>query len=151
VNVSRAAARQKFKMVQVEVARATDFGKNDKTFIVNTHLGEILNYNDTVLAYDLDAMNMMELDIMDSCNKSVPQVIIVKKTFPKFRKAQRERVWKLKNLAIEAIDDKNMHGKDKKTGKFKEKTDKDLEMFKDQIEDEMDLRGQINLYRVIIF
>jgi len=27
-------------MVQVEVARASDFGHNDRTFIVNTHLGE---------------------------------------------------------------------------------------------------------------
>ena len=56
-------------MVQVEVARASDYGKNDKTFIVNTHLGEILNFNDTVLGYDLDAMNMMELDMMESQNK----------------------------------------------------------------------------------
>ncbi len=45
-------------MVQVEVARAADFGRNNKTFIVNTHLGEVLNYNDTVLAYDLDAINL---------------------------------------------------------------------------------------------
>jgi hypothetical protein len=43
MNVSRAAAKNKFKMVQVEIARKDDFGKNDKTFIVNTHLGEILN------------------------------------------------------------------------------------------------------------
>jgi len=33
--------------------RKEDFGVNDRTFIVNTHLGEILNFNDTVLAYDL--------------------------------------------------------------------------------------------------
>jgi nonsense-mediated mRNA decay protein 3 len=52
-------------MVQVEVARASDFGKNDKTFIVNTHLGEILNYNDTVLAFDMDAMNMTDLEILE--------------------------------------------------------------------------------------
>lgn len=62
VNVSRAAAKQRFKMVQVEVARAQDFGRNDQTFIVNTHLGEQLNYNDTVLGYDLDAINLMQLD-----------------------------------------------------------------------------------------
>lgn len=68
VNVSRAAARQRFKMVQVEVARASDFGHNDKTFIINTHLGEQLNYNDTVLGYDLDAINLMELEDMDNHN-----------------------------------------------------------------------------------
>jgi hypothetical protein len=44
------------------VARSKDLGKNDKTFIVNTHLGDILGYYDTVLAYDLDAMNIEELE-----------------------------------------------------------------------------------------
>jgi nonsense-mediated mRNA decay protein 3 len=50
------------------VARASDFGKNDKTFIVNTHLGELLNYNDTVLGYDLDAINLMDLDELENKN-----------------------------------------------------------------------------------
>jgi nonsense-mediated mRNA decay protein 3 len=151
VNVSRAAARQKFKMVQVELARASDFGKNDKTFIVNTHLGEILNYNDTVLCYDMDAMNMMELDEMENCNRPIPQVIIVKKTFPKFRKAQKDRVWKLKHLKIEAVDDKNIHEKKYKKGKATTAGNKDMEMFKAQIEDDPELRSQINLYRVSAF
>jgi nonsense-mediated mRNA decay protein 3 len=84
--VSKAAVKQKFKMVQVEIARAADFGKNDKTFIVNTHLGEILNYNDTVLGFDLEAMNMMDLEDFENKNNLVPPVVIVKKTFPKFRK-----------------------------------------------------------------
>lgn len=52
-NSSRAAIRQKFRQVQVELARKEDFGVNDHTIIVNSHLGEILNFNDTVLAYDL--------------------------------------------------------------------------------------------------
>ena len=54
VNTSRAAARQKFKMVRLEVARESEFGVNDRTFIVNTHLGEFINFNDTLLGYDLD-------------------------------------------------------------------------------------------------
>ena len=52
-NNSRAAMRQKFRQVQVEVMRKEDFGVNDKSYIVNTHLGNVLNFNDTVLAYDL--------------------------------------------------------------------------------------------------
>lgn len=54
VTTSKAAARNKFRMVQVEVQRKDDYGHNDKTFIINTHLGEFINYNDTVLAYDLN-------------------------------------------------------------------------------------------------
>jgi nonsense-mediated mRNA decay protein 3 len=93
VNVSRAAARQKFKMVQVEVARKSDFGVNNRTFIVNTHLGEILNYNDTVLAFDLDSMNINELDEMEGKNLAIPPVVIVRKTYPRFRKRQKQRLW----------------------------------------------------------
>lgn len=64
----------------------SDFGKNDKTFIINTHLGEILNYNDTVLAFDLDAININELEELEAKGLPVPPVVIVKKTYPKFRK-----------------------------------------------------------------
>ena len=75
-------------MVQVEIARSSDLGKNDTTYIVNTHLGEILNYNDTVLCYDLVYLNANDLDIMDNQGKNMPEVVIVKKTFPKFKKRQ---------------------------------------------------------------
>lgn len=58
VETSRAAARNKFRMVQVELARASEFGKTDRTFIVHTHLGEFINFNDTVLCYDLAQMTI---------------------------------------------------------------------------------------------
>ncbi len=61
-DTSRAAARQKFRMVRLEVARESEFGVSDRTFIVNTHLGEFINFNDTVWGYDLAQLNMQELD-----------------------------------------------------------------------------------------
>lgn len=113
VNVSRAAARQKFKMVQIELARVSDFGVNDRTFIVNTHLGEILNYNDHVLGFDLEALNMMELEELDlKSNKfDLPPVVVVRKTYPKYRKMRKHRIWKLKHLEKEALDENNIHKK----------------------------------------
>lgn len=51
--MSRAASKQKFHMVEVEIAKVEDFGKNDKTYIINTHLGTHLTFNDHVLGYDL--------------------------------------------------------------------------------------------------
>ena len=62
VNTSRAAAKQKFNMVRVEICRACDYGEFDKTFLVNTHLGNFITYNDTVLGYDLNQMTMQELE-----------------------------------------------------------------------------------------
>lgn len=119
-NVSRGALKQRFKMVQVEVARVADFGHNDKTFIINTHLGETLNYNDTVLGFDLDAINLMQLDEMENDKMiSVPPIVLVKKTYPRFRRRQKHRLWKLKHLdkvdaAGEEEGDKKKkgHGKD---------------------------------------
>lgn len=97
-NSSRAAIRQKFRQVAVEVARKEDFGVNDKTFIVNTHLGDILNFNDTVLGYDLLQSNLSEIDEFQERDLQIPDIVLVKKTFPKYRKRQRNRLWKLKHF-----------------------------------------------------
>jgi len=66
--------------------RKEDFGVNDRTFIVNTHLGEILNFNDTVLAYDLTQANISDIEEFEKIDLYLPDVVIVKKTFPKYRK-----------------------------------------------------------------
>lgn len=121
VNVSRAAAKQRFKMVQVEVARVSDFGHNDRTFIVNTHLGEQLNYNDTVLGFDLDAINLMQIEDMEFNQQlQVPPIVLVKKTYPKYRKRRKHRLWKLKHLPKEEGADEDAEAvatKGKKKGK----------------------------------
>lgn len=86
VNDSRASIKQKFKMVQVEVQRVEDFGVNNDSFLVSCHLGEVLNFNDTVLGYDLDMINMVELEDNPDLKRDVPPVVLVRKTFPKHRK-----------------------------------------------------------------
>lgn len=77
-------------MVRLEVVRASEYGEDDKTFIVNTHLGNVVNYNDTVLGYDLNALTLQELDDYENDpqkNKhELPDVVIVKKSYPKVRK-----------------------------------------------------------------
>jgi hypothetical protein len=57
MNDSRAAIKQKFRQVRVEVARSEDLGVNDRTYSVRCNLGNILNFNDTVMAYDLEHIN----------------------------------------------------------------------------------------------
>jgi len=65
---------------------------------VNTHLGEILNFNDTVLGYDMEHANVSELEGYKVKDLNLPDVILVKKTFPKLRKRQKRRFWKLKHF-----------------------------------------------------
>jgi nonsense-mediated mRNA decay protein 3 len=53
---------------------------------VNTHLGEILNFNDTVLGYDLLRNCLSEIDDFQKLDQYLPDIILVKKTYPRFRK-----------------------------------------------------------------
>lgn len=130
-------------MMQIEVARSNDLGANDKTFIVNTHLGDVLSYYDTVLAYDLESMNLEQLEDLELQGKTVPSVVIVRKTYPKFRKRQKHRIWKLKQLNKEEIDENNIHRK-----KGDNKNDRDKDIFMRDIEEDPDVRTAVDLYRV---
>ena len=103
-NNSRAAMRQKFRQVQVEVMRKEDFGVNDKSYIVNSHLGNVLNFNDTILAYDLTQNQLSDIDEFAFTDQQLPDVVIVKKTYPKFRNRQKNRFWKLKHFNKEEIE-----------------------------------------------
>jgi len=87
VETSRAAAKNRFRMVRVELARESEFGNNNKTYIVHTHLGEFLNFNDTVLCYDLEQMTLQELEDYDNTHKhKLPDMVIVRKSYPKTRR-----------------------------------------------------------------
>lgn len=88
-------------------------------------------------------MNISGLDDYKQTCKSVPDIVLVKKTFPKLRRAQKNRIWKLKHLDKEAVEENNYHKK--KVGH--NKGERDMEMFMRDIEEEPELRQQIDLYR----
>ena len=121
VNTSRAAARQKFRMVQLEVARESEFGVLDRTFIVNTHLGNVINFNDTVYGYDLAQIQMQELDDYENDSRKnkhqLPDVVIVKKAYPRANKRQRQRIWKLQHLDKDNLGENNYQAAKKKSAK----------------------------------
>ena len=148
VTTSKAAARNKFRMVQLEVARKEDFGHNDTTFIVNTHLGELINYNDTVLAYDLNQITLQDLEDYDNKTNHMPDLVVVRKCFPKVRKAQKKRIWKLKNLNMEEKGENNIHARKSKKATQEEIGDRDMKIFMNDIEEDPELRANINLYKV---
>lgn len=161
-NTSKAAIRQNLRQVQVELARKEDFGVNDKTIIVNTHLGEILRFNDTVLGYDMTQCNISDLEEYEKVDKYLQEVIVVKKTYPRYRKNQKNRIWKLKHFEdqkmdqnMEEADAENPDQPEKKKSKGKKapgkdkdiKKTKDYEHFLQDIEDDPEFRSNVNLYR----
>lgn len=81
----------------------SDFGINETTFWVNTHLGELITYNDCVLGYDLEQINNNTLDQIKQVHPQLPDVILIRKYFPKYRKNlnKHKRNWKLKHLTKE--------------------------------------------------
>ena len=88
LNDSRAALKQKFKFGRIEVARESDFGVNETMFSLNTHLLETIDFNNTVLGYDLEQATCTEFDDLSN----LPEVVIVRKFKPK----RSKRKWKLK-------------------------------------------------------
>ncbi|CAG8747792.1 1961_t:CDS:2, partial [Racocetra persica] len=126
--------RGKYILADIQVARSADFGKNDITFFARSHLGGILSPGDNTMGYDLSSSNFNDITF-DSLNQdSLPDVVLVKKSYSQ-RRRKNKRNWKLKSLAKEEeqLD--------------LEKMDQDYEMFLRDLEEDSELRQNINLYK----
>ena len=62
----------KLALAQVEVARAADFGANDRTYWTRTHLGRLLQPGDMAQGYDTANANLVE----DEFEKAVHKVCV---------------------------------------------------------------------------
>ena len=62
-----------------QVVRASDFGSNDRSYFVKTHLGQVLHPGDTALGYDLTTANLVDPELERCMNKgmTVPDVVLV--------------------------------------------------------------------------
>ncbi|KAF0683506.1 Aste57867_24458 [Aphanomyces stellatus] len=70
------------QMAIVEVARVSDFGVNDTTFHVTTHLGRYLSAGDNVKGYDLGRCNFGTQQLY-YLKDDLPDIILVRRVFPK--------------------------------------------------------------------
>ena len=62
-----------------QVAKASDFGRNDRTFFVRTHLGHLLHPGDNAMGFDMSTSNVVNPDLEAAAEKglSIPDVILV--------------------------------------------------------------------------
>ena len=84
--------------------------------------------------------------------------MLVRKHFPKFRKRQKQRAWKLKHLTKtqggDGEEDDEGKGKKKKSKMDKkwehrdEQKNKDYEIFLQELEENPDMQEQVNFYKV---
>ena len=86
----------KFALADVEVARESDFGRNNETFRCVTHLGNLLDAGDIALGYDLASAVLSggaEWSMSQSFNGSfrMPDVVLVKKVQGVEKEKEEER------------------------------------------------------------
>ncbi|KAF9616565.1 hypothetical protein IFM89_030332 [Coptis chinensis] len=126
----------KYALADVEVARLSDFGKNNIIFTVKTHIGHLLNPGDQALGYDVYGANINDLEFGKYKRLDLPGVVLIKK---KRNRRGKPRKWKLKSMNMEAED------LCKKIDK--EKLDTEYEEFLKDLEENPELRFNISLYR----
>ena len=72
----------------------------------------MIDYNDTVLGYDIEQANCTEFKEFESnykCKYPLPEIIVVKKTQGK---RTQKRIWKLKHLDKKIADDDDVDEKE---------------------------------------
>lgn len=131
----------KYVLADAQVARVSDFGKNDMIFNVKTHLGHILNAGDYALGYDLCSANSNDIELDKYKGLVLPEVILIKKSYEEKRqkKKGKPRSWKLKSL--------NMDVDIAPKGGNNEKISSEYEQFLRDLEENPDLRFNLSLYR----
>ena len=137
---------------QVSPLHAGTFGEADAVYHTRTHLGAVLQPGDTVLGYHLRVANFNS-DEWDSLpSERVPDVILVKKSYPDRKKRSKNRMWKLKSMAKEA-EEPTKEGAvgrgavGRRGGLDSQRVEKDYELFLRELEEDEEMRQNINIYR----
>lgn len=128
----------KYCMAHAQVARVSDFGKNDNMFMIKTHLGNLLKPGDYALGYDLYASNTNDDVISQYRGLELPEVVLIKKSYEekRRRKKGKPRKWKLRRLNMEA------------EGRINEdKRDDEYELFLRDLEENPESRFNLSLYK----
>lgn len=130
----------------IEVAREEDLGVNDKRFLVKSHLGFVLKPGDTCLGYDMSTLVFNDKDAKN-LKSTMPDIVLVRKSYPKWRKLSKERNWKLKSLVQNGPEEAGFGIAAKPSEKEDPNYERDREMFMRDLEEDADMRARINIYK----
>lgn len=97
------------------MVKESDFGNNDISFRVITHLGSCLQPGDLVLGYDLQhsVLSLKSSTLLDTMNFVYPDIVLVRKTYEssKRTKSTVPKKKQLKKQIRKKIDNKGKEGK----------------------------------------
>ncbi|KAJ3742568.1 NMD3 family-domain-containing protein [Lentinula detonsa] len=160
-------SRGKFVLADAQVALAGAFrsgqgqdensmdyessGYTNQIYHTRTHLGGILQPGDTALGYFLTNSNYNSDDFTSLPSERIPDIMLVKKTYPNRRKKNKTRAWRLRSIGKEAGEEGEtgsgrgvvgrMGGRDQK------KVEEDYELFLRDLEEDPEMRSAVNLYK----
>lgn len=124
----------------------------NQIFHTRTHLGGILQPGDTAMGYFLSNNNFNSDDFALLPSHRIPDVMLVKKSYPNRRKKNKARGWKLRSIAKEAGEEGETGGGrgvvGRMGGRDQKKVEEDYELFLRELEEDEELRGAVNLYKV---
>ena len=154
----------------------TSSSSPDQIFHTRTHLGGILQPGDAVLGYHLTRSNFNSDAFEALPEERVPDVILVRKTYPNRRKKNRTRAWRLKSMAKDigegvgasagAADGSSGAAAaggagagggsgggrgagviGRMGGRDQKKVEEDYELFLRDIEEDEEMRAAVNMYK----
>ena len=141
----------KYALADATVARSSDYGRNDNTNLIRTHLGNLFNVGDLALGYDIASTVYNEALLAGHKNLELPDVLLFKKTYEK-RNRSKKRQWRLQRLNMQ-LDDSIVEPANKRRGGDRGITDPlammqhEQEEFLQEIEQDRELRSTINLFK----
>lgn len=133
-------ANGKYHQAVATVCLASEVGTGQE-FVVQTHLGGILQEGDYVKGYNLQALNLnnTEFDDMQTSGQQYPDVVLVHKHYPAQLSRRNQRQWKLKHLAVE--DPVGQSAKDR------EAAERERAEFEDEVERNAEFRKEIPVFK----
>ncbi|GJN89117.1 hypothetical protein Rhopal_002091-T1 [Rhodotorula paludigena] len=150
----------RFLLADAQVAPLGGTLASDAIYHTRTHLGAVLKPGDTVLGYFLGNSNFNNEAFEQMRADRVPEVVLVRKTFPNRRKQKKPRNWKLRSM-VKQVGGEDLEGastigfgreraepKSRRAGASDQaKAEADYERFLQDIEEDTELRATIDLFR----
>ncbi|KAF9495098.1 RNA binding protein [Pleurotus eryngii] len=126
-------------------------GISNRIYHTRTHLGAILQPGDTVLGFHLTNSNFNSDDFASLPSSRIPDVILVRKTYPNRRKKNKPRNWKLRSIGKEEGEEGETGGGKGVVGRMggrdQKKVNEDYELFLRDLEEDKEMRSAVNLYK----
>ena len=134
----------RYALAEVTVARASDLGLNDTTYLTRTHLGSIIHAGDSVMGYHLERTNINNstfeaIENSKQYSSTIPDVVLVKKQYTR-RKPNKARNWRLKRMDKEESEMAPRR-------QDQDRLERDFELFLRDVEEDNELQNSLSIYK----